>query len=194
MWHWFNIQVHWCQCLYYAPACCQVILRARKAFQGKPCIDNVRVLVEEELQRIRTYFGQCMAFFEDANANVFVGVRWYEPAHEGDNFIDPIVRLAKLKLSPVNNTRSYGIMPVQSIRNGALIIKRNEDFWALQSPREEREYLKNRWEKPDLLMITLVCDAKKKLAELVQRSIISEIKHKQDVFLWGRTTSVCTKI
>jgi len=48
-----------------------------------------------------------MAFFEDANANVFVGVRWYEPAHEGDNFIDPIVRLAKLKLSPVNNTRSY---------------------------------------------------------------------------------------
>jgi hypothetical protein len=107
-------------------------------------MDNVRILVEEENQRIRTYFGKCIAFFEDANANVFVGVRWYEPADEGDNFIDPIVRLAKLKLSPVKNTRSFAIMPVQSVRNGALIIKRNEDFWALQSPREEREYLKNR--------------------------------------------------
>jgi hypothetical protein len=52
--------------------------------------------------------------------------------------------LAKLKLSPVNITRSYGIMPVQSIRNGALIIKSNEDFWALQSPREESEYLNSR--------------------------------------------------
>ena len=85
-----------------------------------------------------------MAFFADANANVFVGVRWYEPADAGENLIDPIVRLAKLQLSPGNLSRSYGIMPVQSIRNGALIIKRNESFWALQSPREEREYLKNR--------------------------------------------------
>ena len=85
----------------------QVILRARKEFQGRPGIDNVRIMVEEGHQRIRTYFGKCMAFFADANANVFVGVRWYEPAHEGDNFIDPIVRLAKLKLSSVKNTRSY---------------------------------------------------------------------------------------
>jgi hypothetical protein len=101
-------------------------------------------MVEEEHQRIRTYFGKCMVFFKDANANLFVGVRWYEPADEGENLIDPIVRLAKLKLSPVHNSRGYGIMPIQSIRNGALIIKRNEYFWALQSPREEREYLKNR--------------------------------------------------
>jgi hypothetical protein len=47
-------------------------------------------------------------------------------------------------LTPVNISRSYGIMPVQSIRNGALIIKFNEYFWTLQSPREETEYLKNR--------------------------------------------------
>ena len=101
-------------------------------------------MVEEGNHRIRTYFGKCMAFFSDANANVFVGVRWYEPTDEGENEIDPIVKLAKLKLSPVNITRSYGIMPVQSIRNGALIIKSNEDFWALQSPREESEYLNSR--------------------------------------------------
>jgi hypothetical protein len=34
-------------------------------------------------------------------------------------------------------------MPAHSIRNGALIMKRNEYYWALQSPREEEEYLKN---------------------------------------------------
>ncbi len=39
-------------------------------------------------QRIRTYFGKCIAFFEDAHANIFVGVRWYEPAEEGGNLID----------------------------------------------------------------------------------------------------------
>ncbi len=48
-----------------------------------------------------------MAFFADANANVFVGVRWYEPADAGENLIDPIVRLAKLQLSPGNLSRSY---------------------------------------------------------------------------------------
>ena len=85
----------------------QVILRARKEFQGRPCIDNVRIMVEEGHQRIRTYFGKCMAFFADANANVFVGVRWYEPADAGENLIDPIVRLAKLQLSPGNLSRSY---------------------------------------------------------------------------------------
>ena len=123
----------------------KVILRARPAFQGKPSMDNVRLMVEEDNERIRTYFGKCLAFFEDANSNVFVGVRWYEPADEGEPLplIDPIVRLAKLKLSPGNITRSYGIMPAHSIRNGALIMKRNEYYWALQSPREEAEYLQN---------------------------------------------------
>ncbi len=48
----------------------KVILRARPAFQGKPSMDNVRLMVEEDNERIRTYFGKCLAFFEDANSNV----------------------------------------------------------------------------------------------------------------------------
>jgi hypothetical protein len=52
--------------------------------------------------------------------------------------------LAKLKLAPVANTRSYGIMPASSIVNGTLILRMNEHYWALQSPREQAEYLQNK--------------------------------------------------
>ena len=61
------------------------------------------------------YFGRCIAFFEDANNQIFIGVRWYEAADGSNSLIDPIVHLAKLKLSPANNSRSYGIMPAGSI-------------------------------------------------------------------------------
>ncbi len=81
------------------------------------CIDNVRLMVEEENNRSRMYFGRCIAFFEDANDQIFIfiGVRWYEAADVGNSLIDPIVHLTKLKLSPANNSRSYGIMPAASI-------------------------------------------------------------------------------
>ena len=72
-------------------------------------------MVEEENNRSRMYFGRCIAFFEDANNQIFIGVRWYEAADGGNSLIDPIVHLAKLKLSPANNSRSYGIMPATSI-------------------------------------------------------------------------------
>ena len=101
-------------------------------------------MVEEENNRSRMYFGRCIAFFEDANDQIFIGVRWYEAADGGNSFIDPIVHLAKLKLSPANNSRSYGIMPAASIRNGALILQRNDHYWALQSPREDAEYVGGR--------------------------------------------------
>ena len=52
------------------------------------------------------YFGRCIAFFEDANNQIFIGVRWYEAADGSNSLIDPIVHLAKLKLSPANNSRS----------------------------------------------------------------------------------------
>ncbi len=98
-------------------------------------------MVEGENNQSRMYFGRCIVFFEDANDQLFIGVRWYEAADEGDSLIDAIVHLAKLKLSPANNTRSYGIMPAGSIRNGALILKTNDHYWALQSPREDAEYV-----------------------------------------------------
>ena len=101
-------------------------------------------MVEGENNQSRMYFGRCIAFFEDANDQLFIGVRWYEAADGGNSLIDPIVHLAKLKLSPANNSRSYGIMPAGSIRNGALILHRNDHYWALQSPREDLEYVGGR--------------------------------------------------
>ena len=122
----------------------KVILRAMPRFQGKPAFDTVKIEVEEENRRIRRYFGKCLAFFKDSNEEMFVAIRWYETAESNANtVIDPIARLAKLKLSPVANSRSYGIMPISSIVNGALIIRMNDHYWAMQSPREQAEYLEN---------------------------------------------------
>ena len=67
------------------------------------------------------------------------------PADKDTNvLIDPVVKLAKLKLAPVANTRSYGIMPASSIVNGTLILRMNEHYWAMQSPREKAEYLQKK--------------------------------------------------
>ncbi len=35
-------------------------------------IDNVRLMVEGENNRSRMYFGRCIAFFEDANDQLFI--------------------------------------------------------------------------------------------------------------------------
>ena len=122
----------------------KVILRAMPNFHGKPAFDNVKVVVEEEHGRIRRYFGKCLAFFKDSNDEMFAGIRWYEPAdHDTNVLIDPVVKLAKLKLAPVANTRSYSIMPTSSIVNGTLILRMNDHYWAMQSPREQAEYLQN---------------------------------------------------
>ncbi len=75
---------------------------------------------------------------------MFIAIRWYETDQSNANtLIDPIGKLAKLKLSPIANSRSYGIMPISSIVNGALIIRMDDHYWALQSPREQAEYLRN---------------------------------------------------
>ena len=133
------------QPIHSAQRVAKIILRAMPNYQGKKTFDNVKVVVEEEHGRIRRYFGKCLAFFKDSNDEMFVGVRWYEPADKDTNvLIDPVVKLAKLKLAPLANTRSYGIMPASSIVNGTLILQMNEHFWALQSPREQAEYLQNK--------------------------------------------------
>jgi carboxypeptidase C (cathepsin A) len=133
------------QPIHSAQRVAKIILRAMPNYQGKKTFDNVKVVVEEEHGRIRRYFGKCLAFFKDSNDEMFVGVRWYEPADKDTNvLIDPVVKLAKLKLAPLANTRSYGIMPASSIVNGTLILQMNEHFWALQSPREHAEYLQNK--------------------------------------------------
>ncbi len=57
----------------------KVILRALPKYQGRPAFDNIKLEVEEERGQIRRYFGKCLAFFQDDNAEMFVGVRWFEP-------------------------------------------------------------------------------------------------------------------
>ena len=122
----------------------KVVLRAMPKFHGKPAFDTVKIKVEEENGRIRTYFGKCLAFFKDTCEELFVAVRWYETTDANANtLIDPIAKLAKLKLASIANTRSYGIMPISSIVNGALIVRMKEHYWAMQSTREQAEYLQN---------------------------------------------------
>ncbi len=120
------------------------MLRAVPKFQGKPAFDTVKLKVEEENGRIRTYFGKCLAFFKDSCEDMFVAVRWYETVDANANtLIDPIAKLAKLQLASIANSRSYGIMPISSIVNGALIVRMKKHYWAIQSPREQAEYLQN---------------------------------------------------
>jgi hypothetical protein len=122
----------------------KLILRAQPIYQGRPAFDNIKLQVEEERGCIRVYFGKCLAFFKDHDANMFVGVRWFEPADgHNANLIDPIVKLAQIKLATSSITRSYAIMPAHSIVNGALILRVNDKHWAIQSPREQTEYCNN---------------------------------------------------
>jgi hypothetical protein len=80
----------------------KVVLRAMPKFQGKPAFDTVKLKVEEENGRIRTYFGNCLAFLKDSCEDMFVAVRLYETTDANDNtLIDPIAKLAKLKLASV---------------------------------------------------------------------------------------------
>ena len=106
---------------------------------SRPAFDNVKIHVEEEDDRERIYFARCVAFLEDADENVFVALRWYTEVP--GNVLDPVVQLAPLKLAPDTLTTSYSIMPAHAILNGALIVPRNNKFWAMQSPREEEQYL-----------------------------------------------------
>ena len=120
----------------------KVILRSRPKFQGRPAIDNVKLAVEVGVNRERMYFARCIAFFQDADDNVFVALRWYTEVP--GNLIDPVVHLTPLTLAPENRPASFSIMPAHAISNGALIVARDNKFWAMQSPREAEEYkLKN---------------------------------------------------
>ena len=85
------------------------------------------------------YFARCMAFFKDADDKVFVAVRWYSEVP--GTVLDPVVQLTPLTLAPEALTRSFSILPAHTILNGALIVPLHDQFWALLSPREEKQYV-----------------------------------------------------
>jgi hypothetical protein len=85
-------------------------------------------------------FLRCRAFFIDAVDDHYVLVKWYGTV--GDAPINGLAGLASLKLADETQTKSFDIMPVNSIINGALVVNMGDHAWAMQSPREAVEYAK----------------------------------------------------
>jgi hypothetical protein len=106
---------------------------------SRPAFDNVKIAVEVDENNARFYFGRCVAFLKDDDDNVFVAVRWYSEVP--GTILDPVVKLVPLTLAPDTRPESYSIMPEHTILNGALIVPRKDLYWAMLSPREEKQYL-----------------------------------------------------
>ena len=117
-----------------------VTLRAQPLFQNRPSYDNVKVWIEEDAGK-RLYFAKCMAFFKDAEDQHFVGLQWY--AELPVNPPGVVIELTALNITPEDKSSSYSTLPAECIINGALLIKCNNTYWAVQSPREEMAYARN---------------------------------------------------
>ena len=65
-------------------------------------------------------------------------MQWYRTV--GDSAIDERAGLPVLKLEEDKHTKSFDIMPVNSIVNGALLVTMSDHAWAMMSPREIAEY------------------------------------------------------
>ena len=69
-------------------------------------------------------------------------LRWYTDV--GRDPLHPIAGLPHLRLDPADQTKSYDALPVDAIRNGALLVPGLSDqpdgeFWAMESTRERAE-------------------------------------------------------
>lgn len=82
-----------------------------------------------------------MAFFRDAEGQHFVGLQWY--AEPRNNPPGAVIELTALDITPEDRSSSYSVLPAYCIINGALLVKCNGAFWAVQSPREEMAYASN---------------------------------------------------
>ena len=69
----------------------------------------------------------------------YVGLRWLTEV-EGV-VLDPHARLAPLKMSPPGLNKSYSVLPVSAIMNGAQIVKANGKLLCSLSPREEKSHI-----------------------------------------------------
>jgi hypothetical protein len=79
-----------------------------------------------------------MAFMIDKADHLFIAVRWYKHKPFPPN---AILELLAFDLAPEDKTASYSVLPVDCIVNGALLIKCEGTFWAVQSPRELAAYI-----------------------------------------------------
>ena len=110
-----------------------------KTFQHAPAFDNVKVLIENRNGDSSWYFGRCIAFMSDANDDHFIVLRWFTRLVDipgtAANSSAPSFTLA-----PENETKSYSVLPVSCILNGAFMIPGGGRFWALLSPQEQKIY------------------------------------------------------
>ena len=58
----------------------------------------------------------------------------------GGQPFDPVSGLVQVVLRPANDLKSYSLMPLTSIVNGALIVESEKKRWVLFSPREADAY------------------------------------------------------
>jgi hypothetical protein len=106
------------------------------------CWDCIKLAVEGHDGNVKLYFGRCLAFFCDIKRDHYVALRWFETCNGDNNVLDPIVQMPQLQLACSTKLSSYGVMPVSAILNGALLIPSTNKFYAVQSPREQRVYVK----------------------------------------------------
>jgi hypothetical protein len=110
-----------------------VILRATPFSHNKPGHDNVKVAVEND-RRVQIYFAKCIVFLKDNREEWIVLVQWYDKV--GDEPFDSVSGLVQVVLRPANELKSYSLMPITSIVNGALIVESEKKRWVLLSPRQ----------------------------------------------------------
>ena len=115
----------------------RVILRAMPFFHNKPGHDNVKVAVVAD-RRVTIYFAKCIVFLKDSREDCFVLVQWYDK--KGGEPFDPVSGLVQVVLRPANELKSYSLMPITSIVNGAIIVESEKKRWVLLSPREADAY------------------------------------------------------
>ena len=121
----------------------QCILRALPNFHTKPGNNNVKVAVEYE-RGVKMHFAKCVVFLKDSEDNYYVVVQWYDAV--GRQPFDAVSGLPLVVLRPPGVPKSYSVMPINCIVNGAIITRSENQLWVLLSPRETKAYEKtNNW-------------------------------------------------
>ena len=108
------------------------------------------MLLEEDHGASSIYFGKCIAFIRAQRLQHFVILHWFTRQKPTTGF-DVVSNVPSFKLAPIENTKSYSVLPVDCIMNGAVMmpetppqlgteLRLDTRYWALMSPREHEEY------------------------------------------------------
>ena len=89
---------------------------------------------------ILLHYCRCAHFLRDHSEKHYVLLHWYD---ETTNDFRPHVetKAIRLQLYPPDEIRSFGVMPADSVINGAYIVQTVGYYWVVQSPREGATYI-----------------------------------------------------